>query len=71
MARGILYKSQVKRLLSGKNVVDGTGRKYYVGEGELKEDLKFVDEHDLYDKVEIFFEYGNIEIVVKEEYRKK
>ena len=65
MARYIIGKSQIKRLLEGKSIQDIHGRNYCAG-GNLKEVLQKLDEYNLYDKYEVIFENGEIDIVKKE-----
>lgn len=61
MAKYILGKLQIKRLLDGKYVMDGRGRKFIIGDN-IKEVLQKIDECDLYDKYEIFVENDGIYI---------
>lgn len=61
MAKYILTKLQIKRLLDGKYVMDGHGRKLIAGKN-LKELLGTIDDHDLYDKFEVFIENGQLDM---------
>jgi len=64
MAKYILSKHQIKRLIDGKEVVDGHGRKYFV-KGNSMEVLKMIDERNLYDKFTVTVENGEMDIVQK------
>lgn len=64
MAKYVLNKLQVKRLLEDKPVIDCRGRKY-LAEKKLKEILQMIDERDLYHKFEIYIENGEIDIVAR------
>lgn len=66
MARYRLGKAQIKRLLDGKPVVDGHGRKY-LADKKVKEILREMDNYNLCDKLEVFMEDGGIDIVRKGE----
>lgn len=61
MARYILGKLQIKRLLDGKHVMDGHGRKFIAGDN-IKEVLQKIDECDLYDIFEVFIENGGMDM---------
>ena len=66
MARYILGKPQIKRLLEGKTVMDGRGRKFIAGDN-IKEVLQMLDEHNLYDKFEVVIENGQFDMRKKVE----
>lgn len=66
MARYILGKLQIKRLLEGKFVVDERGRKFVAGDN-IKEVLQKLDELNLYDKFEVFIENGQFDMRKKVE----
>lgn len=57
MSNYILGKPQIKRLLEGKTVMDGHGRKFCAGDN-IKQVLQMLDEHNLYDKFEVVIENG-------------
>lgn len=61
-----LTKTQVKRLIDGKYVTDGSGRKYAAGDN-MKEVLQILDEKDLYDKFDVIIEDGKFDLVKKAE----
>lgn len=61
MARYILGKLQIKRLLDGKHVMDGHGRKFIAG-NNIKEVLQVIDERNLYDEYEVFIENGGFDM---------
>lgn len=65
MAKYILNKSQIKRLIDGKYVVDGHGRKFLASEN-IKEVLRKMDELNAYDKFNAIIENGTFDIVKKE-----
>lgn len=65
MAKYILSKLQIKRLIDGKHVVDGHGRKLIAGEN-VKEILSKIDDSNLYDKFDVIIENGGFDIVKKE-----
>lgn len=52
MAKYNLKKTQVNRLLEGKPVVTGTGRRIVLS-AEIMGLLKKIDDNDMYDKVDI------------------
>ena len=64
MARYILSKNQIKRLIDGKSVIDGHGRKFVAGK-ELKETLQLIDKHNLYEKFVVLIENGEMDILKK------
>lgn len=64
MAKYILKKPQIKRLIEGKPVTDGYGLKYVVGP-KVKELLQMINDHDLYDEFSVIIENGGIDIVQK------
>lgn len=66
MSRYILGKPQIKRLLEGKHVMDGHGRKFIVGDN-IKEVLRTLDEYNLYDKFEVYIKNGKLDIRKKVE----
>lgn len=66
MARYILGKPQIKRLLEGKTVMDGHGRKFCVGD-DIKEVLQMLDNYNLYDKFEVYIENGKLDMRKKVE----
>lgn len=59
-----LTKTQVKRLLDGNYVVDGSGRKFYAGKN-IKEVLQKLDELNAYDKFDAIIEDGKFDLVKK------
>lgn len=61
MAKYILSKYQIKRLIEGKEVTDGMGKKYVAGEN-MKKLLNKIDVLDVYEKYEVVFENGSIDI---------
>lgn len=65
MSRYRLGKMQIKRLLEGKPVMDGHGRKFLATEN-VKEILKRIDDSNLYSKVDVMVENGGLDIVFKE-----
>lgn len=66
MAKYILTKLQIKRLLDGKHVMDGHGRKFVAGDN-IKEVLQKLDEYNLYDKFEVIVENGQLDMRKKVE----
>lgn len=66
MAKYILGKPQIKRLLEGKTVMDGHGRKFYAGDN-IKEVLQKLDEYNLYDQFEVVIENGSFDMRKKVE----
>lgn len=64
MSRYKLGKLQIKRLLEDKPVMDGFGRKYFASE-ELKETLKELDKHNLYDRYDVIMYDGGVDILEK------
>lgn len=64
MSRYKLGKLQVKRLIEGKCVVDGHGRKFAADE-ETKKYLEIIDSRNLYDKYDIIIDGRAIDIVEK------
>lgn len=64
MAKYILNKPQIKRLLDGNYVVDGCGRKFCASEN-IKEVLRVLDERNLYDKFNVVIENGIFDIEKK------
>lgn len=57
MAKYILNKYQIQRLIDGKEIIDSRGRKF-VASVALREKLRKVD----YEKYEIVFENGELAI---------
>ena len=66
MSKYIFGKPQIKRLLEGKTVMDGHGRKYVAGDN-VKEVLEMLDKYNLYDKFEVFIENGQFDVRKKVE----
>ena len=64
MARYILNKNQIKRLIDGKEVVDGHGRKFVAGKG-IKEALQLIDKYNMYENFVVTIENGKIDILKK------
>lgn len=62
MAKYILNKFQIKRLINGQYVVDGHGRKFFAG-NEIKELLSLIDENNLYKRFDVTIEDGQIDFV--------
>lgn len=60
----ILTKAQIKRLIDGKHVSDGRGRKLTAGDN-IKEVLRALDERNLYDKYDAIIENGSFDLVRK------
>lgn len=65
MAKYILNKHQIKRLIDGKHVIDGHGRKLIAGEN-VKGVLQKIDENNLYDKLKVVIENGELDILKNE-----
>ena len=65
MAKYILSKLQIKRLLDGNYVVDGHGRKL-IADDKTKDVLRELDELNLYDKFDAIIENGKFDVVKKE-----
>ena len=61
----ILTKAQIKRLIDGKYVSDGRGRKLTAGDN-IKEVLRVLDERNLYDQYDAIIENGSFDLVRKE-----
>ena len=61
MAKYILSKYQIKRLIEGKEVVDSSGKKYVASE-KMKALLNKFDSMDVYEEYEVVFENGSIDI---------
>lgn len=67
MGRYIIGKPQIKRLLEGKPVTDGAGRKF-IAKGKVMEALQMIVDYNLFKKYEvILLEDGFIDIQKKEE----
>ena len=64
MAKYILTKLQIKRLINDKPVIDGRGIKLFAS-CNVKDVLKKIDELNLYDKCDVVLENGQIDIVKK------
>lgn len=65
MAKYVLTKQQIKRLIEGKNVVDSRGKSYIASE-RMKALLNKFDSMDVYEEYEVVFENGNLDIRKKE-----
>lgn len=65
MAKYILTKTQIKRLVDGKPVVDGMGRKFYASEN-VKEMLKKFIELNAHERFDAVVENGTFHVVEKE-----
>lgn len=61
MSKYILGKPQIKRLLEGKTVMDGHGRKFVAGDN-IKEVLQTLDDYNAYDKFEVVIEDGKFDM---------
>jgi hypothetical protein len=66
MSKYTLGKPQIKRLLEGKHVMDGHGRKFIAGDN-IKEVLQTLDSYNLYDKFEVYIENGKFDMRKKVE----
>lgn len=66
MSKYILGKPQIKRLLEGKTVMDGHGRKFVAGDN-IKEVLQTLDDYNAYDKFEVVIEDGKFDMRKKVE----
>lgn len=66
MSKYILGKPQIKRLLEGKTVMDGHGRKFVAGYN-IKEVLQTLDDYNAYDKFEVVIEDGKFDMRKKVE----
>ena len=64
MARYILTKLQIKRLIDDKPVIDGRGTKLFAS-GNVKDVLKKIDKLNLYNKFDVVLENGQIDIAEK------
>ena len=64
MAKYILTKTQIHRLIDGKYVVDGMGRKFRAGDN-IKEVLKKIVELNAYERFDVVIENGTFDIVKK------
>ena len=64
MAKYILTKFQIKRLINGQYVIDGHGRKFFAGK-EINELLRMIDENNLYNRFDVTIEDGKIDFVKK------
>lgn len=62
MAKYILTKTQIHRLIDGKLVVDGRGIKYRASEN-MKEILKKIVELNAYERFDVVIENGTFDIV--------
>ena len=60
----VLTKAQIKRLIDGKYVMDGRGRKYFASK-EVKENLRELDENNLYDEYSVVVEGNALDILEK------
>lgn len=65
MAKYILSKLQIKRLLDGNYVVDGHGKKL-IADDNTKDVLRELDKLNLYDKFDAILENGKFDLVKKE-----
>ena len=66
MSKYILGKPQIKRLLEGKTVMDGNGRKFVAGDN-IKEVLQTLDDYNAYDIFEVVIEDGKFDMRKKVE----
>lgn len=61
MAKYILNKSQINRLLDGKFVIDGQGNKF-IASDEVKETFQKMEKYQLYEKMNVILENGKLSI---------
>ena len=66
MSKYILGKPQIKRLLEGKTVMDGNGRKFVAGDN-IKEVLQTLDDYNAYDIFEVVIDDGKFDMRKKVE----